>query len=244
MKEYIQIKDKKIELLIRNYRTAKTIKLFFKGEILNVTKPTRCSYKMVLDLIKENEEKLDQQYGKQTLNKNTYVKHWKTGEQISYRGELFTIIREEENKTKKIKIFLKEEHKKIWITVPVEAHESEIKKAVDKGIIKILKKNMEMILQEKLPYWSKITNIQYHTFKVRDAISKYGSCIPKTKALMFSSRLIMLPDNIIDAIIVHELCHITYKNHSKDFYQLVKEYIPNYDDIRKWLKRNNHIIII
>ena len=73
---------------------------------------------------------------------------------------------------------------------------------------------------------------------------KYGSCIPKTKALHFSSRLVMLKEEAIDAIIVHELCHIVHPNHSKDFYNLVESYIPNYKEIDKYLKENSKLITI
>ena len=107
----------------------------------------------------------------------------------------------------------------------------------------LLKNNTRYILQSKVPYWSKITSIPYKEFKVNDATSKFGSCIPSKKVLHFSSRLIMLPEDKIDAIVVHELCHIIHPNHSKKFYNLVKEYIPNYDEINKWLKENGKIII-
>ena len=71
-----------------------------------------------------------------------------------------------------------------------------------------------------------------------------GSCIPSKKILHFSNRLIMLPEDKVDAIIVHELCHIIHSNHSKNFYELVKKYIPNYDEINKWLKENSKAILI
>ena len=54
----------------------------------------------------------------------------------------------------------------------------------------------------------------------------------------------MLPQEKIDAIIVHELCHIIHKNHSKDFYGLLKRYIPNYEEIDKWLKNNAKELVI
>ena len=54
----------------------------------------------------------------------------------------------------------------------------------------------------------------------------------------------MLPQDKIDAIIVHELCHMIHKNHSKEFYNLVKQYIPNYDEIDKWLKENGKLILM
>ena len=53
-----------------------------------------------------------------------------------------------------------------------------------------------------------------------------------------------LRSNKIDAIIVHELAHIVYANHGKEFYNLVQKYIPNYFEIDKWLKKNNKKIMI
>ena len=79
--------------------------------------------------------------------------------------------------------------------------------------------------------------------KVRDATTRYGSCMPSKKNLYFSSRLIMLPDDKVDAIIVHELCHMKYKYHDKQFYDLVATYIPNYKEIDKWLKQYGKIIM-
>ena len=119
----------------------------------------------------------------------------------------------------------------------------EIKTNVDKAIKKIFKVNTEHIISKRLPYWSKITELEYNQVKIRDAITRYGSCMPSKKNIYFSSRLIMLPEYVIDAIIVHELCHLKYKNHSKEFYELVSKYIPNYKDIDKWLKINGKIIL-
>ena len=45
----------------------------------------------------------------------------------------------------------------------------------------LFKNNTEVVLQDRLPYWSKITNIEYNSVKVRDAKTKYGSCIPTKK---------------------------------------------------------------
>ena len=53
----------------------------------------------------------------------------------------------------------------------------------------------------------------------------------------------MLPEEQVDAVIVHELCHIKFKNHDKNFYNLVSEFIPNYKELDKWLKKNGNIIM-
>ena len=53
----------------------------------------------------------------------------------------------------------------------------------------------------------------------------------------------MLSKDKVDAIIVHELCHIVYKNHNRQFYNLIEKYIPNYNEVDKWLKKNGNIIM-
>ena len=53
----------------------------------------------------------------------------------------------------------------------------------------------------------------------------------------------MLKDEAIDAVVVHELSHIVYPNHSKDFYKLIEKYMPNYKELDKYLKEKSKMVI-
>lgn len=238
----LKIKDIEIPISIKSYKNSKSIKIYFKGNVLTITKPTRLSTKKLFETLKQKEEDIYNKYKKITSSEISTIKQWKTGEKIYYKGEELTIIRKTTTKSQ-IKIDMQLELKQIEITVPENIEQEIIKINVDKAIKRLLKRNTEIIIANKLPYWSKITGFEYNEVKVRDATTRYGSCMPTKKNLYFSSRLIMLRDNIIDAIIVHELCHMKYKNHSKDFYDLVARYIPNYKEIDKWLKKNGKIIM-
>ncbi|MCL2859771.1 MAG: M48 family metallopeptidase [Oscillospiraceae bacterium] len=240
--EYIIIKDIQIPIVIKSYKTSKSVKIFFKNNKIIITKPNRFSNKNLAPIIKKNEDFIYNAYLKGIKNSSDNRKHWQTGEKIFYKGEEFEVVREI-SETKQIRIKIKEDEKQINIVVP-NGVEEDIKYTIDKGIKELFKINTKVLVQERLPYWSKVTGIKYNTFTVRDAKTRYGSCVKKTKAIRFSSRLIMLPKIVADAIMVHELCHIVHANHSKDFYDLVKKYIPNYSEIDKWLKKNNKIIII
>lgn len=243
-KYYIEIKKEKVPVIVRNYRNSYHIKMFFRGEVLNISKPASVSFKQIMSLIQENEEKLYQQYQQIISKDNKEIKHWNTGEKILYKGEEYTITRELVNK-QSISITIEQDTKQFKIGVPRELEEkTDLKSNIDRGIKELFKNNTGVIIQERLPYWSTITKIPYQSFKIRDAISKFGSCVPELKKLNFSARLVMLPEDKIDAIIVHELCHIIHPNHSKAFYNLVKTYIPNYDEIDKWLKQNSNLIKI
>ena len=240
MADYMQIKDKKIPVDICSYSQSKTIKIYFKDKILKITKPKYVSQKSIIKMLEENKEQIYNQYI--NLKENSNKKKWESGEKISYEGENYTINIEYDN-TNRIILRLNKENKILNIILPKEIDDFEKKIYIEKAFKKLIKNNTEALLQEKVPYWSQITNIKYEEFKVRDATTKYGSCMPKKGLLHFSSRLIMLPEEVVDAIIVHELCHITYANHSAEFYNLVKKYKPNYEEIDKWLKKNGQAIM-
>ena len=238
----IKVKDLEIPIQIKSYKTSKSVKIYFKGNQLTITKPKRLSSKTLMNIIKENEAQLYKKYKKILGAEINTIKQWKTGEKIHYQGEEFTIIRE--NNTKKlINIEIEKEENQIIIKAPEDVEQQILKKSIDNAIKKIFKRNTEILISDKLPYWSKITKIEYNQVKVRDATTRYGSCMPSKKNLYFSSRLIMLPEEQVDAVIIHELCHIKFKNHDKNFYNLVSEFIPNYKELDKWLKKNGNIIM-
>ena len=225
--KYIKIKELEIPINIKNYPNSKSVKVYFKGNVLNVTKPTRLSTKRMLEIVSSEVKS---------------VKQWENEEKIFYKGKEFDIVREY---TKKLEINVKieEENKRFIIIVPENIDQEVIKKSVDKVIKKIFKNNTEILIAKRLPYWAEITGLKYNEVKIRDAITRYGSCMPNKRNLYFSSRLIMLPMDKVDAIIVHELCHIKYKYHNNDFYNLAEKYISNYIEIDKWLKKNGDNIL-
>lgn len=233
--EYIKIKELEIPINIKNYKNSKSIKIYFKGNVLNITKPTKLSKKIMMEVLKKEEQNLYNKYKEIISSEIKTVKQWKSGEKFFYKGKEYGIIRETIRKLE-VNVKIDEENEKIIIKVPENIEQDVVKKTVDKVIKMILKKDTEMLIAKRLPYWCKITGFEYNEVKVRDAITRYGSCMPNKRNLYFSSRLIMLPIDKVDAIIVHELCHMKYKYHNNDFYKLVEKYIPNYKEIDKWLK--------
>lgn len=242
VQKYIKIKDIEIPISIKSYKTSKSIKIYFKGNVLTVTKPTRVSIKRLIETLKQNEDDIYNKYKKILASEISTIKQWKTGEKLYYKGEEFLIIKENKNTTR-VSVNLDLQQKQIIIEVPENISQEQVKAYVDKLIKKLFKSNTEILITERLPYWSKVTGFEYNEVKVRDATTRYGSCMPSKKNLYFSSRLIMLPEDKVDAIIVHELCHMKHKNHNKEFYDLVEKYIPNYKEIDKWLKIKGKMIM-
>ena len=73
--------------------------------------------------------------------------------------------------------------------------------------------------------------------------SKWGSCNSK-KIISYDWRIIMAPLEVIHYLIIHELCHIKYLNHSNNFWNTVEKYMANYKLQKQWLKTNSNKLIL
>ncbi len=73
--------------------------------------------------------------------------------------------------------------------------------------------------------------------------TRWGSCSSR-ETLSFNSRLIMAPDWVLDAVVVHEICHLRHMNHSRQFYAMVEEYCPLHQEAQKWLKDHRELILL
>ncbi|MFH1657363.1 MAG: M48 family metallopeptidase [bacterium] len=91
------------------------------------------------------------------------------------------------------------------------------------------------LVQEKIQRFNKVYNLSFRRISIKNQKSRWGSCSRK-KNLNFNYRIVFLPDRFSDYIVVHELCHLKELNHSRNFWQLVSETIPDYRQIRKELK--------
>ena len=84
-------------------------------------------------------------------------------------------------------------------------------------------------------YYAFLMGLPQYTVKVRESKTRFGSNSKYTRSINYSTMLIPYSPEIIDSVIIHELAHINVYNHSKDFYDIVYKYCPNYDIYRKKL---------
>lgn len=93
--------------------------------------------------------------------------------------------------------------------------------------IRKLKVLAERIINEKVLFYSEKMGLTPNGVKITSAQKRFGSC-NSNNSLCFSYILMLYPEEAIDYVVVHELAHIKFHNHSADFYNLIKKFIPDY----------------
>jgi len=97
------------------------------------------------------------------------------------------------------------------------------------------KEEASKLISERIDYYNNIYQFDFNRISIRNQRTRWGSCSSK-KNLNFNYRLLFLPKRISDYIIVHELCHLKELNHSRKFWNLVAEVMPDYLEIRRDLR--------
>ena len=89
------------------------------------------------------------------------------------------------------------------------------------------KEEARILVHRKLSEWNRHYNLAYNRVAIRDQRSRWGSCSKKGN-LNFNYRILTLPEPLQDYIIVHELCHLVMFDHSKEFWALVAQPVPDH----------------
>ena len=108
--------------------------------------------------------------------------------------------------------------------------------------IKLLREKTRVLITPKAEYYAKILGVSFNKLSVKKQRSIWGSCSAKQN-INFNLLLCLCPDNVVDYIVVHELCHLKELNHSKKFWYEVEKILPDYKASRLWLKTNGGALI-
>lgn len=93
------------------------------------------------------------------------------------------------------------------------------------------------LIPQKVRYYAPIIGVTYGRITIRNQRTRWGSCSGKGN-LNFNCLLLLMPEEVLDYVVVHELCHRKEMNHSARFWEEVEKILPDYRQRRKWLKDN------
>jgi len=97
-------------------------------------------------------------------------------------------------------------------------------------------------IPKRVEYYAKLIGVTYGRITIRNQKTRWGSCSSKGN-LNFNCLLMLTPTEVIDSIVVHELCHRKEMNHSERFYNEVLKVYPDYYKWNKWIKENGSKIM-
>ncbi|MGF0034688.1 M48 family metallopeptidase [Bariatricus sp. SGI.154] len=89
-------------------------------------------------------------------------------------------------------------------------------------------------IPERVAYYASIMGVSYGRITIREQKTRWGSCSDKGN-LNFNWKLVLMPEEVLDYVVVHELAHRKEMNHSKEFWKIVEKVFPDYKERRKTL---------
>lgn len=159
-----------------------------------------------------------------------------SGEKLPYLGRRYRLKVNQKENIKKVKVKLY--RGKFYIYYPATiTNESERREAIKEELIKWYRKHADIKLKERVNKYKKQIGEEPNLVRVKKQKKRWGSCSSKGN-LNFNLKIIMAPMSIVDYIVIHELAHLKYSNHSKEFWGLVETIIPDYEERQEWLRIN------
>ncbi len=103
--------------------------------------------------------------------------------------------------------------------------------------IKAMKKRAKEIINSRAEHYAEKLGVEYNRISIRCQHKRWGSCSSQ-KNLNFNCLLVLFSLEALDSVVVHELCHLKYMNHSADFYKEIDKVFPDYKKWHRYLDEN------
>lgn len=214
----VEITRKKIKNII--------LKVTPDGRVL-ISAPTRVPQSYLKEFIKTKEDWIVKKL-EEAKNRNKKELNYESGEEIIYLGKKYYL---EVINSYNEKIFIQDE--KIYIYC-LENSTTEDRERIFKTWLKV---ELESILKALTYKIGKMIGYLPNEIRIRDMKSRWGSCISARKVITYNLQLAFQPLPLIEYVVLHELAHIPYPNHQKEFWSFVEKFIPDWKERRKLLNK-------
>jgi predicted metal-dependent hydrolase len=216
----ILIKDQEVKYSLKRSKRAKFIRLHISSEKgLEAVLPLRATLNELERFIKAKESWIQKNIHLLTNRKERY----------NYLGRRVVVFNQYDLFRKTNSYFYK--NGKLIISTPINSKHETLSLFHE-----WLYDTAKVYLPRRTKQIADSNNFEYSKVRVKRQKTRWGSCSSNGN-LNFNFKLLKLRKELIDYVIVHELCHLKEMNHSPRFWSLVEEIIPNYKELRKELRR-------
>lgn len=173
--------------------------------------------------------------------RNETRKEFVSGEKFPYKGRHYRLKVVQVND--EITPSLTFTHSKFIARVPANIPEFDYPRIIQPLFINFYHMKAEKVIRQRARKYLVYFEEKPSLIKIQPLKNKWGNC-SKTNQLRFNWRVVMAKMSIIDYVIVHELCHMKHKNHSKAFWNDVQKILPDYEERKEWLRVHGDLLKI
>ena len=218
----ITLKNKEIEYQIIRLKK-KNISFMYKEDVLIIRAPYLFSKKEILQIVKLNEERIYSRLINSTKIKKESLK-FEIGQTIKVIEKEYKILESSRRSFDENNFYVRQDKvdQDVFYLASIK---------LDEYATKRTKEYFDSMYKYEL-----LPNISYKLVK-----GYYGKYCKSKNQITYNISLAFLDKELIDYVIVHELSHIKFSNHQKEFYGFLKIFLPNYKFLEKRLKLEGRI---
>lgn len=154
---------------------------------------------------------------------------YENGELFLYLGKSYPLQIDLQSNYQKAVVILADEK----LTIHTNSHQPEdIRRVLEEWY----RDQTLKLITKRVQFFSDRFSVKPRLIKVKEQKKRWASCTSRGD-LLFNWRCGMAPPEVLDYIVVHEMCHLVHFNHSKDFWKLVDSILPDYEKQKGWLKQ-------
>lgn len=214
------------------YKNRKTLEINVEPpDIVHVIAPSGVSEQEVLSKVRSKAKWIVQKlYALKDMKYIPIPKEFVSGESFMYLGRNYSLQLEFLPGLKLPKVQLYQG--KFHVTTPTYDEE-----AINSAMETWFRNKASEKISQRVKYYCEKLGKSPSRVRVKHQEKRWASCTSKNE-LLFNWRCIMAPSPILDYIVVHEMCHMVEKNHSKRFWDKVASILPDFERRKDWLKNN------
>ena len=113
------------------------------------------------------------------------------------------------------------------------------KNVCEKVLYDFYKRELSPILNGYIEKWTKVLNVSASAFKIQKMKTRWGSCNPEKKTLLFNTELAKKDLNCIEYVVLHEAAHLIERTHNERFKSILDRYMPDWEDRKRTLNERS-----